>query len=126
MYKDNSTAEKSKLYELRLARLEKEEPQGDRNKYVCKIKSLKSQLDESWMGNDDPSDDAADLSNSSHANFEGDGMDTKDNKNRVRQGGPRKRNKIKKWKKLDVRKWIFWSSPVCQRDYSGRCAYYAP
>ena len=29
--------------------------------------------------------------------FEGDGLDTKDKKNRVCQGGPWKRNKIKKW-----------------------------
>ena len=48
------------------------------------------------MGNDDPSDDEANLSDSSHVHFEGDELDTKYNKNRVRQGGPRKRTKIKK------------------------------
>ena len=69
MYKDNSTAEKSKLYELRLARLEKEGPQGDRKKYVRKIKFLQRQLDEARMGNDEPSDDEADLSDSFHAHF---------------------------------------------------------
>ena len=48
------------------------------------------------MGNDDPSNDKADLYDISRANFEGDGLDTKDNKNHVRQGGTCKRNKIKK------------------------------
>ena len=48
------------------------------------------------MGNDYLSDDEAELSDSSHVNFEGYELDTKDNKNSVRQGGPRKRNKTKK------------------------------
>ena len=98
VYKDYSAAEKAKLYELRLARLDKEGPQGNRNKYVRKIKSLQRQLDESWMGNYNPFDDEASLSDISHANFEWDGLDTKDNKNRVCQGGPKKRNNTKKWK----------------------------
>ena len=79
-----------------MALLEKEVPQGDRKKYVRKIKSLQSQLDEDQMGNDEPSDDEVDLSDISHVNFEGDELDTKDNKNCVRQGGPWKRTKIKK------------------------------
>ena len=96
VYKYYSAAERAKLYELHLDCLEKEVPLGDRKKYVRKIKSLQHQIDESLMGNDDPSDDETDLSNSSHVHFEGDELDTKDNKNGVRQGGPRKRNKIKK------------------------------
>ena len=50
------------------------------------------------MGNDEPSDYEANLSDSSHAHFEGGGLDNKYNKNRVHQGGPSKRNKTKKWK----------------------------
>ena len=50
------------------------------------------------MGNDDPFNDDLDLSNSSHAHFEGVRLNNKDNKNRVRQGGPRIINKTKKWK----------------------------
>ena len=49
------------------------------------------------MGNDDSSNDEADLFDSSHVNFEEDEMDTKDKKNHGRQGGPWKRNKNKKW-----------------------------
>ena len=69
LYKDYSADEKEKLYELRLDLLEKEGPQGDRKKYVRKIKFLQRQLDEARMGNDEPSDDEADLSDSSHAHF---------------------------------------------------------
>ena len=50
------------------------------------------------MVNEDPCDGEADLSGSSHAHFEGYGLDTKDKKNCVSQGGPRKRNKTNKWK----------------------------
>ena len=46
VYKDYSAAEKSKLYELRLDRLEKEGTQGDRKKYVRKIKPLQHHIDE--------------------------------------------------------------------------------
>ena len=45
VYKDYSLAEKSNIYEMRLACLEKEGPQGERKKYVRKIKSLQRQLD---------------------------------------------------------------------------------
>ena len=96
VYKDYSTAERAKLYELRLDRLQKEGPQGDRKKYVQKIKSLQRQIDESQMGNDDPSDDEANLYDSYHVLFEGYELYTKDKNNRVRQGGPWKRIKIKK------------------------------
>ena len=48
------------------------------------------------MGNDNPYDDEADLSDSPHTHFEGYRLDAKDKKNRVRQGGPRKINKTKK------------------------------
>ena len=96
VYKDYSADERAKLYELRLDCLEKEVPQGNRRKYVRKIKSLQRKIDEARIGNDDPSNYEADLSDSSHVHFEGYELDTKDNKNRVCQGGPRKSNKIKK------------------------------
>ena len=96
VYKDYYMAKRSKLYELRLAHLDKEVPQGDRKKYVHNIKSLQRQLDEARMGNDDPSDYESYLYDSSHVHFEGGELDAKDNKNRVCQGGPLKRNKIKK------------------------------
>ena len=98
VYKDYSASQKAKLYELHFDRLDKEGPQGDRNKYVCKIKSLQHHLDEFQMGDNDPSYDEADLSDSSNAHFEGYGLDTKDNRNRGRQGGPWKINKTKKLK----------------------------
>ena len=44
------------------------------------------------------SDDEADLSDTPHTRFERYGLDTKDKNNRVRQGGPQKINKTKKWK----------------------------
>ena len=91
-------AEKANLYELCLDRLEKEGPQGDRKNYARKIKSLERQLDEARMWDDEPSDDKADLSDSSHAHFEGDDLNNKYNKNRVRQRGHWKRNKTKKRK----------------------------
>ena len=89
-------AKKAKLYKMRLAHLDKEGPQGNRNKYVRKINSLQRHLDEARMGDYDPSNDEADLSDSSHAHFEGGGLDTKDNKNIVCQGVPRKINKDRK------------------------------
>ena len=49
------------------------------------------------MGNDEPSDDEANLYDSYHVLFEGYELYTKDKNNRVRQGGPWKRTKIKKW-----------------------------
>ena len=91
VYKDYSDVEKANFYELRLARLEKEVPQGNKKKYVRKIKSLQRQLDESRMGNDE-----SDLSDSSHSHFEGSGLNIKDNKNCAHQGGPQKINKTKK------------------------------
>ena len=62
-------ADKANLYEIRLAHLEKEEPQGDKRKYVRKIKSLRRHLDEARIVDDDPSDDGANLSDSYHAHF---------------------------------------------------------
>ena len=81
-----------------MARLDKEGPQGNRKNYVRKIKSLQHQLDEDRMGNDDLFDDEDDLPDILHDYFEGDGLDTTDNKNLVPQGGPRKINKTKKLK----------------------------
>ena len=96
VYKDYSEFKRENLYDLRLARLEKEGPQGNKKKYVSNIKSLQRHLDESRMGNGDSYDDEADLFDISHVHFEEDELDTKDNKNRVRQGGPWKINKNKK------------------------------
>ena len=45
VYKNYSETEKVNFYELHLACLEKEGPQGERKKYVRKIKSLQRQLD---------------------------------------------------------------------------------
>ena len=88
VYKDYSASEKAKIYELHLARLDNEGPQGDRKKYVHKIKSLQHQFDETRMGNYDPSDDEVHIYDSTHTHIEGDRMENKDNKNLVRQGGP--------------------------------------
>ena len=98
VHNNYSEAEKAKLYELRLDLLEKEGPQGNRKKYVCKIKSLQRKLNEAQMDNDDPSNHETDQYDSSHAYFEGGGLDTKDNKNLVRQGGPWKINKTNELK----------------------------
>ena len=67
-----------------MACLEKEESQGNKKKYVCNIKSLQIQLDETLMVNYDSYDDEADLFNSSHVHFEEYELDTKDKKNCVR------------------------------------------
>ena len=97
VYKNYSAAKRANIYELRLVQLDKEGPQGDKKRYVRKIKSLQRQLGESRMGNDDSSDDEANLFNSSNVHFEEDNLDTKDNNNLVRQGGTWERNKNKKW-----------------------------
>ena len=96
MYKDYSAFKRENLYDLRLARLEKEGPQGNKKKYVRNIKSLQRHLDEARMGNGDSYNDGANLFDRSHVHFEEEKLDTKDNKNRVRQGGPWKINKNKK------------------------------
>ena len=64
--------------------------------YARKIKSLQRQIDESRMGNDESSDGEANLLESSHIHSEEDELETKHNKNSVRQGSPRKINKNKK------------------------------
>ena len=53
VYKDYSAFKRENLYDLRLARLEKEGPQGNKKKYVRNIKSLQRHLDEARMGNGD-------------------------------------------------------------------------